>query len=241
MFKPIFTTIFRRKEITIFLAFSSLPLLLALAAGAGVALTFDKTLMSNSFSYLVAMLEFQSNLFLPMLIFAFVITSVFREDIDTGRLFLFKDLPKNKVFTAKILGLYAVYAVYVGLTILSSLLAYFLFLQGEALLPQGVEIQVQFLKLLVVLGLHLTTITVIAYISLHKKTLFAVLLGLFIYMFILIMPVWFGLQLFAPGYYVQQVSAGNILVPSLMTLGLLLVYILPVYLLAAKSFRNIQF
>lgn len=241
MFKPIFTTIFRRKEITIFLAFSSLPLLLALAAGAGVALTFDKTLMSNAFSYLVAMLEFQANLFLPMLIFAFVITSVFREDIDTGRLFLFKDLPKNKVFTAKIVGLYAVYAVYVGLTILFSLMAYFLFFGGGALLPQGVEIQIQFLKLLVVLGLHLTTITAIAYISLHKKTLFAVLLGLFIYMFILIMPVWFGLQLLAPGYYVQQVSAGNILVPSLMTLGLLLVYILPVYLLAAKSFRNIQF
>ena len=241
MFKPIFTTIFKRRDVAIFLAFSSLPLLLALARGAGVSLSVKSEAMDSALAYTVAILDLQTNIFLPMLIFAFVVASVFREDIDTGRLFLFKDLPKNKIFTAKMLGLFAIYAVYVGLTILLSLLSYFLFLGGNSFLPAGLEVLKQVLQLLVILGLNLTAITAIAYLSLHKKTLFAVLAGLFIYMFILAMPVWFGLQYLAPGYYVQQLAPGTIWFPILMTILLLTLYILPIYLLAAKSFRDIQF
>lgn len=241
MFQPIFTTIFKRRDTAIFLAFSSLPLLVSLAAHAGVSLTFNQQSMKSFLSYLTAMLDFQLNIFLPMLIFAFVVASVFREDIESGRLFLFKDLPKRSIFSAKMGSLFAVYGLYLLLTVLFSAISYFALLGGGQLFPLGLDILSYLLKIVVIAGLHLTTITSLAYFAIQKKTLFAVLLGLFVYMFTLTMPVWFGLQILAPGYYVQGLTQGNIGFTILCVTVLLLVYILPVYMLASKKFQNIQF
>lgn len=241
MFKPIFTTIFKRRDVYIYLAFASLPLLMALASAAGVSLQMDQSVMQSFLAYWLGMLDLQTNIVLPILIFSFVIASAFREDIDTGRLFLYKDLPKGRIFRAKIMSLYATYGLSLIITLVTSALSYVIFLGGGALLTTGLDLLEKFLQLLTTVGLHLTTITAIAYVSIKKKTLVAVLTGLFIYLFQITMPVWFGLQLLAPGYYVQKLTAGNAVLTTGIVLGLIVLYVLPLYVLAAKSFRKIQF
>lgn len=241
MFVSIFHSIVKRRDVVIFLAFSGLSLLIALVSKMGMGITLSGSGTSSFLAFFVSMVDLQASIFLPTLMLAFVVASVFRDDIDTGRLLLFKDLPKDVIFRAKLHSLYTLYALYLTLTALFSLVSYLILVGHFTLLPENHLIAQQGLKLLVQSGLGVMNITVIACLAIQKKTLVAVLSGLFVSLFSMTMPLWFGLQLLAPGYYVNHLTSANLWQTSLIVLVLLGAYIVPFYRMAARAFKNIQF
>ncbi|MBY4960526.1 hypothetical protein [Streptococcus suis] len=78
----IFKTIFSRRDTKIFLSFCLLPILVPVLSGSMEALDVDYT--KSFLSFLEVTLQTQYRLTLPILIFSILISSVFREEIDSG-------------------------------------------------------------------------------------------------------------------------------------------------------------
>ena len=119
----VFKTILNRRDAKIFLSFGLLPILVPFLSGNMEGLDVDYT--KSFLAFLETTLLTQYQITLPILILSVLISSVFRDEIDTGILFLYKDISREMIFHAKFVGLLLVYAVYVLLTMSSSLFTYF--------------------------------------------------------------------------------------------------------------------
>ncbi len=92
----------------------------------------------------------QDGIVLPVLLLSLIISAVFRDEIDSGILFLYKDLNRTRLFNAKIISLVVMYASYVLLTVLTSAIAYFGFLNasGKVVSDDWSNVQSTFLSIL---------------------------------------------------------------------------------------------
>lgn len=80
--KSIFHSIFSRREVKIFLTFSFLPMLVPILSDVMDGINAD--LSNNFLSFLDSAITTQSRLILPTLLFSLIISSVFKEEIESG-------------------------------------------------------------------------------------------------------------------------------------------------------------
>lgn len=88
--KPVFKTVFKRKETKIFLLFSAYPLILLIATffkSAFMNLNADKGSLSF-IEFFQAMLSVQYQMALPLIALFYLVVTVFRDEIKRGYLFL---------------------------------------------------------------------------------------------------------------------------------------------------------
>lgn len=127
IFKPVFKTVFKRKETKIFLLFSAYPLILLIATffkSAFMNLNADKGSLSF-IEFFQAMLSVQYQMALPLIALFYLVVTVFRDEIKRGYLFLYKDISKKKIFNAKIQSLSMVYMIYLFALFLFSMFVYY--------------------------------------------------------------------------------------------------------------------
>ena len=87
LFKAIFKSVFNRRDVKIFLIFILLPLLVPLLTE---FMDGTSTGLAGNFSeFLATTISTQYRLILPNLLFSLVISSVFKDEIDSGILFLY--------------------------------------------------------------------------------------------------------------------------------------------------------
>lgn len=183
---PIFQSVLKRRDTKLFMAFAFLPLATALlinSEGIDTAFKADKTV--SWLTFLASDLTFQMSTTLPLLVLSFIIYSVFREEFDSGIMFLYKDIQRSLIFKAKVLSIFALYGLYLLTTTMISSLAYFLIavpryhFSGD-LFPKGLlASQSVFLQLLAVLSLTLIAMMIIAALSLKYKVGVAAMAGIF--------------------------------------------------------------
>ena len=132
----IFRTIWLRSETKFLFAFSLLPLVVPLLTNSPDMEVFYVAGGNASFSFFVSIV-FQFKLVLPTLIFSYMIYSTFRDEFNSGIMFLYKDLPKNRIFQAKLFSLTLLYCLYTLVTFCTSLIIFFLFLNKSNMLFSG--------------------------------------------------------------------------------------------------------
>ncbi|MBM7635462.1 hypothetical protein [Streptococcus saliviloxodontae] len=175
----VFKSVFKRRDVYILLAFSLLPLLVGPLSDVQEGKQAG-SFTSSAVAYFNSGIETQFQLVLPSLILGFIVSSVFHDEIRSGIMFLYKDIKRSTIFNAKLLSLFAVYGIYLGLSCIVSILAYYLVILpkfgGDAhFLAVAGTGQAVFLQLLSNIAIHLILITLIAAISIKKSTLPAVL------------------------------------------------------------------
>ena len=126
LFKSVFKSVFKRKDVNIFLTFAFLPVLVPLLSGFMEGMSSEYT--GNFLSFLESAVSTQYRFVLPILLFSLVVSSVFKDEIDSGIMFLYKDINRKKIFNAKLLSLVAVYSIFLGLTIFTSIVSYYGFI-----------------------------------------------------------------------------------------------------------------
>lgn len=131
LFKPIFESTWKRKETKIYLFFALLYPGLVLFASflppesnflkpsveAGRFFTFDLT-----YSIILSLVY---NLVLPVLALFYLTYSVFKSEADSHIMFLYKDLSRKHVFGAKLLSLFLIVFIFLGLFTVAMLLVYY--------------------------------------------------------------------------------------------------------------------
>ena len=161
MFGPVFRTIYKKKEAKICMLFSLFPLLLIVTSF--LPRNFMKlngvagSMSCMEFFEAVVFVQFQ--LTLPSIAFMYLAVTCIYDEIHKGRLYLYKDISKIKIFGCKGLGLIVWYLIYLGTTFLTSVFTYYVYVSklsyaSGAFLPTKVE-DLQY----IVIGLMGTVLT----------------------------------------------------------------------------------
>ena len=166
----------------------------------------------NFLSFLESAVSTQYRFVLPILLFSLVVSSVFKDEIDSGIMFLYKDINRKKIFNAKLLSLVVVYSIFLGLTIFTSLVSYYGFM-----LPKG-EVSSNFIAnqssatikslftLISTINLNLITITLVVMVSITSKTIKSVLAGVFFSLAASVSPMLIGIQYLFPNGYIHFIQ-----------------------------------
>lgn len=243
LFPSVFHSVFKRRDVGILMLFAFLPLV-----GSALNGISDQQLRQDFYgsflNFWTGNLETQYQLVFPALIIGFIVSSVFREEIASGQLFLYKDLKRSRILHAKLLSLLAVYGIYWLATWLITLLIYLLTvvpqLEGVSILPsQGLGQQV--LQLLTITSLHLILILLVAAVSIKRTTLQAVLTGVFFNVVAQTAPLLNGFRYTFPNSYPRLLDRLSFSSALLISLGFSLLYMALAYWSARRTFNRIEF
>ncbi|MGT2785785.1 hypothetical protein [Streptococcus merionis] len=246
LISPIFHSVFKRRDVAILLAFSILPLLTPAFSkdiqGASQAGEF----LSSAMAFFDASIETQYQLILPSLILGLIVSSVFHDEINSGILFLYKDLKRSSIFNAKLLSLFGIYGLYFGATFLTSLLIYYLYIIPSHgidahFLPVTGTSSAIFLRLLATVAIHLILISLIAAVSIKKGTLQAVLYGVLFNLTAMIAPLLNGFRYTFPNTYPNLIGKMSFGTALMISLGLSILYLAIAYFSARRNFNKMEF
>ncbi|HFI0452552.1 TPA: hypothetical protein ACGOYY_000500 [Streptococcus suis] len=124
IFKPVFVSVWKRKETKIFLAFAFLFPTLFLAStflpkGSNFMVPGASDGYLYSFVALTGSLFKSSNDFtLPILALFYLTYTVFKGEADSHTMFLYKDIKRQDIFWAKVLSLVTIVLIYTGIFLL---------------------------------------------------------------------------------------------------------------------------
>lgn len=124
IFKPVFASVWKRKETKIFLAFAFLFPTLFLAStflpkGSNFMVPGASDGYLYSFVVLTGSLFKSSNDFtLPILALFYLTYTVFKGEADSHTMFLYKDIKRQDIFWAKVLSLVTIVLIYTGIFLL---------------------------------------------------------------------------------------------------------------------------
>ncbi|NYS34016.1 hypothetical protein HZZ02_09825 [Streptococcus danieliae] len=121
LLRIIFRSLFVKRDVKLLFTFTFLPLLSSFLGGGGHSLNYFN---NGYFSFLVQTMATQYKMVLPMLVIILLVSSIFREEIESGILFLYKDLNRYRLFTAKLLSLFLLYFVFLIATMVISFMVY---------------------------------------------------------------------------------------------------------------------
>lgn len=238
----IFRTIWLRSETKFLLAFSLLPLVVPLLTNSPDMEVFYVAGDNASFSFFVSIVfQSQFKLVLPTLIFSYMIYSTFRNEFNSGIMFLYKDLPKNRIFQAKLFSLMVLYCLYTLVTLCTSLIIFFLFLNKSNMLFSGDELlSREILSIFSTFFSNLVSILIMSYTSLKTNRAATIVISIFFVLASILSSKmgWMG-YLFPNAYIsLSNVSAFT----SLAAMCLLsMVYMTVFYILSYKKFKKMEF
>ncbi|HEM6215371.1 TPA: amino acid transporter [Streptococcus suis] len=236
MFRSIFKSVIHRRDVALFYAFAGLPILVPILSKFLVGVKAEYT--DNFLDFLGAALSTQDGIVLPTLLLSLIISAVFRDEIDSGILFLYKDLNRTRLFNAKIISLVVMYASYVLLTVLTSAIAYFGFLNasGKVVSNDWSNVQSTLLSIFATISINIICILLVAMVSIKAKSLQAVLAGVFWST----APFLIGVRYVVPNGYAQMSFNQPLLAWSLVV-AITTFYIVATYLKGRSNFEKLEF
>ncbi|HEM3669906.1 TPA: hypothetical protein U1C92_001561 [Streptococcus suis] len=131
IFKPVFASVWKRKETKIFLSFALLFPTLFLAS---TFLPKGHNFMAPSVNggYLVSFVALTATVFksasdfvLPILALFYLTYTVFKGEADSHTMFLYKDIKRQDIFWAKVLSLATIVLIYTGFFLLVMVVYYY--------------------------------------------------------------------------------------------------------------------
>lgn len=131
IFKPVFASVWKRKETKIFLAFAFLfPTLFLASTFLPKGSNFMVPHVTNG--YLLSFVALTGTVFksasdfvLPILALFYLTYTVFKGEADSHTMFLYKDIKRQDIFWAKVLSLVTIVLVYTGIFLLVMVVYYY--------------------------------------------------------------------------------------------------------------------
>lgn len=248
IFYPIFQSVIKRRDVKLFMAFTFLPFITSMLMNAeGIETTFKADKTVSFISFLASNLTFQMSMVLPILILSFVIYSVFREEFDSGIMFLYKDIKRNLIFKAKVTSIISLYAIYSLTTTLISAIAYYFMAAPRYhfsgnLLPSDVQaLQSIILQLLAVVAINLIVIMLVSALSLKFRGGVAAMAGVFLALWANVAPQFTTVRYLFPTGYATMLEQFNFPLALVISLVISLLYFTIAYIFTYRNFLKKEF
>lgn len=129
IFPAVFLSIWKRRETRIFLLFTLFPLIYFVASlfeGSNfMQITVADGYKVSYLAFLYMMIGSLDSLMLPTLTLYFLTIFVFRKELDSHILFLYKDLNRKQIFAAKFMSLISIISIYFILFVVITALVHY--------------------------------------------------------------------------------------------------------------------
>ncbi|HFU4025380.1 TPA: hypothetical protein ACGO0F_001078 [Streptococcus suis] len=131
IFKPVFASVWKRKETKIFLAFAFLfptMVLVATFLPKGSNFMVPHVMGDYLFSFVTltgVTFRTASDFVLPILALFYLTYTVFKGEADSHTMFLYKDIKRQDIFWAKVLSLATIVLIYTGIFLLVMVVYYY--------------------------------------------------------------------------------------------------------------------
>lgn len=247
VFYPILRSVLKRKEVKVFLVLSLTPLLYFLS-------TFLKTkLFSFSgptgskiafFDFFYGQFNLQFNSIISSLALAFLAISVFRTEISTHILFLYKDIDKRKIFLSKILSLMTVVLLYCGIYFLAALFTYYTrvaYLSYGSLQFWSDDFTYSIVSSLGVVLAYVLVVMLSSLASLYLSNGIVITLILLFNVFMSLSGIIGGINWLFPVGYADFAEANGLGIGLLVITGLTFLYSALIYFCSLHKFKNLEF
>lgn len=132
LLKPVLRNLMKQKTTWLLFAISVFPLIIIVAS------FFDTNFMQlegmnasiSGMEFVAAIVFTQHQFIFPFIILAFIASTLFFDEIKSGRLIMFKDNPRKLILNAKRFSTIIVFTLYFLLISLSSLVTYFIYIKN---------------------------------------------------------------------------------------------------------------
>ncbi|TWS94578.1 hypothetical protein [Streptococcus sp. sy018] len=246
---PFFKALLKKKESKIALAFNLFPMLL-IAVGLFNTNFMRLSAPEGSLSFLEffsAVLSTQYQMTLPLIVFIYIVSTIFRDEITSSVMYLYKDVSRKIILDAKLGGIQLFQILYLTITFFSSLVTYYTYLIHQSytsgrLLPNNTD-DLQY-TIISILGTILVFVLCMMVASLSSIVLtngFTMLVGIIFALVSYIAPHLDLLKYVFPNGYINvldEFSFGD----SLLILTLLfMIYSTVIYVVSLHLYNKIQY
>lgn len=252
IFFAVFSSVWKRKETKIFLAFSLYPLVFYLSTLFPNS-EFMKIHMEDG--YQLSLLELYSlllgsinSLTLPILSLYYLTHTVFKKEIEDSVMFLYKDVSRQNVFWAKILSLVLIVVIFLCSSFVFTTFAHY---TAVVNLPYGtpavfpstlVELAQTAVTILITSLDFLISVFIAMLLSLYFGSGVTMTSSLIIGIVTSILPIIGGkLAMIYPTGFIQLVYGNQLLFAFMGAIGISLCYILLLSGIGFKKFRHMEF
>lgn len=246
---PFFKALLQKREAQVVLGFSLFPLLLIVVS------LFDTNFMQltategglSFFEFFGAVLITQYGLFLPIVVFIYLASHLFRDEINSGLMYLYKDQDRKKILNAKLGSLLLLQFFYTVLTLISSFVTYFLHLvrsgigSGE-IFPASIDFfHVDVLNIIGITTMTSLCILVASGLSIRLSNGLTMLLATLFTLLSYIAPLLTNLKYLFPNSYSALLGELNFSTCLLLMVFLVLFYVGILYLVSLYYYRKIEY
>ncbi|MFP3767533.1 hypothetical protein U5M32_05490 [Streptococcus sp. TATVAM-FAB35] len=246
---PFFKTLLKKKESRIALVFSLFPMLLIVVG------LFNTNFMKlsapdNSLSFLEffsAVLSTQYQITLPLIVFIYITSTIFRDEITSGIMYLYKDVSKKVILNAKLSAILLFQLLYILVTFLSSLITYYVYLiykpytSGKFLPNKADDLHYILVSILGTILVFLLCLMVASFASILLTNGFTILIGIVFALFSFIAPHLSLLKYLFPNGYVNVLGHLSFS-SSLLLLTLLFVFYYTIlYAISLRLYNKLEY
>lgn len=253
IFPAVFRTIWKRKEMRIYLLFTLFPFIY-LATSFIDSSNFMQIHAAERSVSLVAftnmMMSSVDSFILPSLTLYFLVISVFKKEVDEHTLFLYRDLGRKQIFWSKYLGLLATIIIFYGLFFATSAFVHYVRVIHQpfgspAVFDAGLAESLSNVFCIVAYLLKdILSVSLATALCLYLKHITTMVIGFLVTITMMILAVVGGpIAMIFPTSYMPLANEGltGAGLAYLGAIGVTIVYVLVFTKIASKKFKNLEF
>lgn len=248
LLKPIIVNTFKMKAVWLYwlLALSPLLVMIAMSINSNfLNISGEKGTLSGLEFYTI-IFGVLHNSTLPIIILAFIIASLFYEEIKNGILFMFKDISKQKILLSKWLTILLINVIFMFILLLSALTVYFIFLtnfdfSSGNLLPIKENISMTIIPILGMYFVEIITINVAIALSIKFSTGWTIFGTLIFLLFTTIAPHLQTAKYIVPNGYEDFIGNFSTFTIIIIMSGIFLVYFILSYIYCNYKYKNVEY
>lgn len=244
-----FYALLKKKESKIVLAFSFYPMLLIvvdLFSTNFMRLSAPKASLSF-LEFFSAVLLTQYQITLPLVVFIYIVSTIFRDEITSGIMYLYKDIRRKIILDAKLGSILLFQLLYIAVTFLVSLITYYAYLiykpyTSGRFLPKGIgTLQYTVVSILGIILVFLLSLMVASLASIILTNGFTMLIGVVFLLFSFISPHLKLLKYIFPNGYINVLGQLSFNHTILILMLLFIVYYAVLYELSLYLYNKIEY
>lgn len=189
----------------------------------------------------------QSQFAIPLILMTYFVSLSFYEEINSGKLILYKDIKRSRLLNAKLFSLITMYAFYFVLLFISSVILYYIYIKNfdyasGHFLPLDInDVYFDVLSIMSIIGISYIALFFATTLSMKFSTGFTILGVILLFMVISIAPLIDGTHYLFPNGFTHAESLNMFLIQCLIIASMSILYIMLFYFISLLIFKKIEY
>ncbi|MBM7714030.1 hypothetical protein MHB50_01500 [Siminovitchia sp. FSL H7-0308] len=249
LFPPVFSNTLKMKSSLLYFAFGLFPMILIIISLINtnfMQLTGEPGSLS-ALEFFVSTSVVQHNAVLPLIIIAYIASTLFFTEIDKGTLFLYKDLNRTSILNAKWFSLLSLYLIYLIILFVSSIIVYYVHLtqfdytSGNFFPASMADFGYALIEFLGVFFIDLLFIQVVTALSINFSTGYAIFGGIVFFIITGTAPMLSTLKYFFPNGYLSLVGSTHMGILVGLVICIFIIYSTLLYFYSKIKFNKVEY